>query len=55
MSFGADDGAVKDLRPNNSITRPKVSYRVEAPLCRIFELSQPNINYSKLYSKFIYD
>jgi hypothetical protein len=25
--------------------RPKVDYRVEAPLCRILELSQSNIDY----------
>jgi hypothetical protein len=47
--FGAFDGAVRDVKLKNSIGERCAldqKFRVEAPLCRIIELSHPNINSS---------
>jgi hypothetical protein len=49
LVFGAVDGAVDDVRPKNSIDGSCAADQkcVETPICRIFELSHPNINFSE--------
>jgi hypothetical protein len=53
---GAADGAVKEVKPKNSIggscapgQKVVVVYRGTSIICRILELSRPNIDYFACY------